>query len=51
MWAGCGRAISIHVEMNVKMCCFDLDWSTVSVRSKREKCIEMDGEERVDYKG
>ena len=27
------------------------DWSTVSVGSKREKCIGMDGEGRVEYKG
>ena len=27
------------------------DWSTVSVGSKREKCIEWDGEGRVEYKG
>jgi hypothetical protein len=39
--------------MNVMMCCFEFveDWSTVLVGSKREKCVEVDGEGRMEYKG
>jgi len=56
LWDGCGRAISVHGwYMNEcdDVVVFDFvgDWSTVSVGSKREKCIEWDGEGRVEYKG